>query len=148
MAKRAALLNKILKGYRSVFSKAAGFFALLALCVLTGFAVAWPAWKLAQANPAAFTAVFIAVVAAIALFFAFRYIRAAWRSDPALFALKAASRLILLAGIVLFVVQTYSRRVPFALACLAAACLAAGFVRFGLSGAGKARGQDDSAGEI
>ena len=116
-----------------------GFAALLGLCVLVGFVVAWPAWKLAQANPNAFTAVFLTVAAAIALFFLFKYIRAAWRANPALFAIKAASRLILLAGAVLFVALTLSRRVPLAFACLAAGALAAGLVRFGLGG--KERGK-------
>ena len=133
--KAVSLIKRILRGYRSVFSKAAGFIALLALCVLAGFVVAWPAWKLAQASPQAFTAVFLIFAAAAVLFFLYKYIRAAWRADPALFAIKGLSRIILLAGIVLFVAQTYARRVPLAFACLIAGTLAAGFVRFGLAGA-------------
>ena len=135
-----SFIQRVLKGYRSVFSKLAGFVALLGLCVLVGFVVAWPAWKLAQANPNAFTAVFLAVAAAIALFFLFKYMRAMWRADPALFVIKAVSRVIFIAGLILFVAQTLARRVPLGFACLAAGMLAAGFVRFGL--VGKERGGD------
>ena len=128
-----SLAKRVLKGYRSVFSGLAGFLALLALCVLAGFAVAWPAWKLARSSPQAFTAVFLAVAAAVLLFFSLKYIRTEWRASPALFAIKAISRLIFLAGIILFVTQTLARRAPLAFACLAAGILAAGFVRFGLA---------------
>ena len=129
-----SFIQRVLKGYRACFSRIAGFAALLGLCVLVGLAVAWPAWKLAQASPAAFTAVFLICAAVIALFFLIRYIRAAWRANPALFMIKAVSRLIVLVGIILFVAQTLARRVPLAFACLVAAALAAGLVRFGIAG--------------
>lgn len=137
MSSPVSFLKRVIKGYRSVFSKIAGFLALLGLCAIVGLAVAWPAWKLAQSSPRAFTAVFLAFAAAIALFFLLRYIRAAWRLSPALFLVKAASRLLLVAGIALFVAQVLARRVPLAFACLAAGMLAAGLVRFGLAGRGK-----------
>lgn len=129
-----SFIRRVLKGYRSILSRLAGFVALLGLCVLAGFAVTWPAWKMAQASPKAFTAVFLICAAAIALFFLLKYVRAAWRASPSLFMIKAASRVIFLAGLILFVAQTLSRRVPLAFACLAAGMLAAGLVRFGLAG--------------
>ena len=135
-----SFIQRVLKGYRSVLYSLAGFVALLALCVLVGFVVAWPAWKLAQANPNAFTAVFLVVAAAIALFFLLKYVWAAWRANPALFVVKSVSRILFVAGVALFVAITLSRRVPLAFACLAAGILAAGFVRFGLGN--KERGVD------
>lgn len=128
-----SLARRVLKGYRSSLSRLAGFAALLGLCVLVGFIVAWPAWKLSQANPRAFTALFLAFALAVLAFFLFRGIRAAWRANSSLFLIKAASRLLLLAGLALFVWQTLARRVPLAIAFLVAGMLAAGFVRFGLA---------------
>ncbi len=134
-----ALVKRILKGYRSIFSKIASFFALLALCVVVGFIVAWPAWELAKLSPRVFTALFLAVAVVVLVFFLYKYVRASLRINKTLFLLKTASRLILLAGIVAFVAQTYSRNIPIAFICLAAAALASGFVRFGLFDAGKAK---------
>ena len=146
--KIVSVVKQVLKGYRSIFSKVVGFLVLLAFCVIVGFIIAWPAWKLAESSPGAFTAVFLVFAAAAALFFLFRYTKTAWRESPSLFVIKAISRLLLLAGIILFIVQTYARRVPLAFACLIAGILASGFVGFGLSGAKKSEDAAPDGGEL
>lgn len=125
------VLRRILKGYKRIFSGVLRLSALLAFCVAAGFAVSWPAWKLAGAHPRLFTALFLAAAGAAAAFFIFRRLRLSWRTDPVRFRLNTVAGILLLGGLALFVRLTLARHVPAAFACLAAGAAAAGFVRFG-----------------
>lgn len=127
------VLRRILKGYKRIFSGVLRLAALLAFCVAAGFAVSWPAWKLAGAHPRLFTALFLAAAGAAAAFFIFRRLRLSWRTDPVRFRLNTVAGILLLGGLALFVRLTLARHVPAAFACLAAGAAAAGFVRFGPS---------------
>lgn len=106
---------------------------LVAVCVASGACVVWPLWRLASSRPGTYTALFCAILGAVAAglagFAAFR----AFKKDRASFLIRAASILALILGLVASIALVLSFHRLLALAVAVLTLLAYGFLAFALA---------------
>jgi hypothetical protein len=66
------MIKQILSGYRKLFVGVAKVLALLAFCLLTGFALVWPLWYFAVNQPVLYTRTLLVLLLCAVVVFAVR----------------------------------------------------------------------------
>ncbi len=127
------MLKKILAGYGSILAALGGFLALMAVSVGAGFIIVYPLWKLADANPSAYTVIFAILFCALAGVLVLRAVRRAIALDRPRFFRSLARKAVIVGGLVSFVALVLAHRVALAFAVLALTAALYGFLAFGLS---------------
>jgi len=126
------MIKRILSGYATVFSGAARFLLLVALCFAIGFAVVYPLWRLAVSDGRLYSIIFLAILALAAAALAWHPMRRLAQRGPRA-CILAALRLAIPAGaLALFVALVLAEKRALGFVALAVGGALFGLVAFGL----------------
>jgi len=105
------VIKKILSGYAGLLKSFAFFLALMAVCLGVGFLVVFPLWKLAVAEPGAYTVIFAIAFGGLALALAGKRMVISYGRDRRRFLLSLARKMTVLAGFsaTIYLVLTWHR---------------------------------------
>ncbi|HQL32464.1 MAG: hypothetical protein EWM51_11195 [Treponema sp.] len=93
------ILKKILKGYAAIGASVLRLALLLLVCLAAACIIVFPLWKLADANPGAYTAVCAILCSLLVIMLTASRIRQSYLRDPRRFILSIVRKTVILTGI-------------------------------------------------
>lgn len=93
--------NKIIKGYGSILFGFLTFLAIAGMCVLAGFAVAFPLWKLASVNVSLYTIISISLFSCALIYLMVKKIIKAYKRSPRRLIISFLKKLTIIGGILI-----------------------------------------------
>lgn len=94
-------LRKIIKGYGSIFFGFLTFLAIAGMCVLAGFAVAFPLWKLASVNVGLYTIISISLFSCALIYLMVKKIIKAYKKSPRRLIISFLRKLTIIGGLLI-----------------------------------------------
>ena len=134
------MIQKIIQGYKNLFSSTGKLFLLLLLCTLFAVAFVFPLWKFAMTYPKAYTFTILSILGLSLIFILIKKIR---KSGIKIFAHLLLKFFTIIAGLTCIVILVFHGKRLFAVPVAIAVFFIYGLISFGFKKSTKSEQEND-----